>query len=150
MMMTAGSSVFLDTNVLVYFTFPDPPWHAAAQTRLRELLRPGVSFWISRQILREFLSATTRPGALSPPPPLPVLTARVREFVSGFRMAEDDAAVTAQHLEILEQVGVQGKQVHDANIVATMRRHGIRYLLTHNTVDFARYSPWITVLPLVP
>jgi predicted nucleic acid-binding protein len=41
-----------------------------------------------------------------------------------------------------------GKQVHDANIVATMLVYGIPKLLTHNTTDFARFSELITVLPL--
>ena len=37
-------------------------------------------------------------------------------------------------------VPVGGKQVHDANIVATMLAHGERRLLTLNTGDFRRYG----------
>jgi predicted nucleic acid-binding protein len=36
----------------------------------------------------------------------------------------------------------------DANIVATMRAHGVQRLLTHNTDDFARYNHLITIVPL--
>ena len=43
---------------------------------------------------------------------------------------------------------IAGKQVHDANIVATMLVHGITQVLTHNITDFARFSSLITVLPL--
>jgi predicted nucleic acid-binding protein len=46
-------------------------------------------------------------------------------------------------------IPVGGKQIHDANIVATMQTYGIDKLLTHNTVDFARYQSLITVIPLV-
>ncbi|MEH2170887.1 MAG: hypothetical protein V7K41_30400 [Nostoc sp.] len=48
----------------------------------------------------------------------------------------------------MEEIFSGGKQVHDANIVATMLVYGIPQLLTHNTSDFARFSGLITVLPL--
>ena len=48
----------------------------------------------------------------------------------------------------MEAISVGGRQVHDANIVATMQAYGIRHLLTHNTDDFIRFSGLITVLPV--
>ena len=51
---------------------------------------------------------------------------------------------------ILAAVPCGGKQVYDANIVATMVSGGIRRLLTHNVGDFRRFSPWIDVIPLQP
>lgn len=48
----------------------------------------------------------------------------------------------------MERLAINGKQVHDANIVATMQAHGIRHLLTYNASDFRRYAEWITILPL--
>ena len=56
--------------------------------------------------------------------------------------------VTAKLLDLLLQFPSGGKQVHDANIVATMLVHGVPKLLTHNTADFARFSSVIEVLPL--
>jgi predicted nucleic acid-binding protein len=58
--------------------------------------------------------------------------------------------VTANLLHLLTTVPVAGRQVHDANIVATMLAHGVPKLLTHNTADFARFAAVITVVPLVP
>jgi predicted nucleic acid-binding protein len=49
----------------------------------------------------------------------------------------------------MEQVTIGGKQVHDANIVATMQVYGIDQLLTHNVTDFDRFTEFITVLPLI-
>ncbi len=40
------------------------------------------------------------------------------------------------------------KQVHDANIVATMQAHGITHLLTHNIAYFARFAHLIKVVSL--
>ena len=59
---TRGSAVFLDTNILIYASFPGTPFHEAARARLRELEDNGVSFRTSRQVLREYLAVTTRPG----------------------------------------------------------------------------------------
>ena len=41
-----------------------------------------------------------------------------------------------------------GRQVHDANIVATMLAHGERRLLTFNIADFRRFARLIEVLVL--
>jgi predicted nucleic acid-binding protein len=40
---------------------------------------------------------------------------------------------------------VRGKQVHDCNIVATMRAHGVRRLATRNSGDFERYGTLIDI-----
>jgi predicted nucleic acid-binding protein len=55
MTLTAGSAVFIDTNVLVYAIFPGTPFHDAARARLTELESNGVVLWTSRQVFREFL-----------------------------------------------------------------------------------------------
>ena len=70
MTMTAGSAVFVDANVLVYATFDQARWHAPARHRLMELGSIPVTFWTSRQVLREFLAVITRPGFLTPLPPV--------------------------------------------------------------------------------
>ena len=106
-------------------------------------------FWTSRQVLREFLAVTTRPGAVLPPT-LDALTQAVRQFAAEFEIADEDAAVTAILLDLLKSRPIQGKQIHDANIVATMRRYGIPSLLSHNTTDFTRYLPDINLSPLIP
>jgi len=101
-------------------------------------------------VLREFLAVATRPGFLTPLPPVPFLAQAVKAFENWFQLAAEDAQVTALLLELLNNPGAQGRQVHDANIVATMRRHQISHLLTHNAADFRRFAPWITILPLMP
>ena len=41
-----------------------------------------------------------------------------------------------------------GRQVHDANIVATMPDCGVRRLLTFNVMDFQRFALLIEIDPL--
>ncbi len=40
---------------------------------------------------------------------------------------------------------VGGRQIHDANIVATMQVHSIQKLLTDNVADFRRFGSIITI-----
>jgi predicted nucleic acid-binding protein len=146
----AGSAVFVDTNILVYFVFSHFVEHNAARKRLADCEKQQVALWTSRQVLREFLAVTTRPGFLTPLPPSQFLVRMVETFEKQFRVVGDDAAVTARLLELIDNPGAQGRQVHDANIVATMRCHQLSLLLTHNGSDFGRYAPLVTVIPLIP
>ena len=91
----------------------------------------------------------TRPGTTTPSPTFASLIPDIQSFTTRFRIAEDGPAVTAQHLSLLASVYCGGKQIHDANIVATMLAHGVPNLLTHNVGDFARFAAYITVIPLV-
>jgi predicted nucleic acid-binding protein len=142
--------LFLDTNILVYASYPQLPLFVLARRRLEELEQAGARFWISPQIVREFLAASTRPGNVEPAPDAKVLVETTTDWLHRFCLAEEDAETIRLLLKLLEQPGAKGRQVHDANVVATMQRHGIRYLLTHNGADFERYVPLITLLPLEP
>ncbi len=143
-----GSPVFLDTNVLVYASFPELSLSDVARRRLQALRKRELPIWASRQVFREFLATATRPGTLSSLAPVALIVEALRLWAGQLTVAEDDAETTEHLLRLLENPGARGKQVHDANIVATMQRHGIRYLLTHNGTDFERYASLVTVLPL--
>jgi predicted nucleic acid-binding protein len=143
-----GEPVFVDTNVLIYANLARSPFHQVAQERLTVLDEQGIDLWISRQVLREYLAGMRRRDDLTGDIPIASLVQDVRYFASRFYVAEDSPQVTEQLLTLLQQVSVGGKQIHDANIVATMQTYRIRQLLTHNTDDFTRFSRFISVLPL--
>lgn len=149
-MATTTDRVFVDTNVLIFAHLSLSPLHPSALTQLQDLQNAGTELWISRQVMREYLSAMTRPGTLTQSIPVSSLVNDVTGFTQSFRIAEEGPAVTANLLNLISSISVGGKQVHDANIVATMQAYGIGRLLTHNTADFARFSATISVLPLVP
>ena len=150
--MTTGDAeaVFVDTSILVYATVVSAPWHAEAKDALHELRKHGVSLWISRQVLREYAAVVTRPQTFSLPLSAQAVATDIQTFTTQFHVADESAAVTAQLVQLIQLVAVGGKQIHDANIVATMLVHGVSQLLTHNVDDFARYSSFITVQPLIP
>jgi predicted nucleic acid-binding protein len=149
-MATVSDPVFIDTNVLVYANLALSPFHGPALTQLQDLDNAGSELWISRQTIREYLAAMTRPGVLTGSIPIPSLLSDVRTFSTQFHLAEDGPSVTAHLLNLMNTIPIGGKLVHDANIVATMQAFNISKLLTHNTADFARFASLITVVPLVP
>ena len=141
----AADPMFVDTNILVNANVAAAPFHAAALKVLDSLAQSGVPLWISRQILREYLATLSRPQSFALPQPASVLAAQVRAFETRFIIAEDGPAVTITLLQLITQTPVGGRQIHDANIVATMQVHGIRKLLTYNVSDFSRFSSIIAI-----
>ena len=41
-----------------------------------------------------------------------------------------------------------GKQVHDANVIATMLAHGVGTVVTMNLADFARFERYVGLVEL--
>ena len=62
---------------------------------------------------------------------------------------EDGSVVTAILVALCRAIPIGGKQIHDANIVATMLAHGTCRLLTFNTADFRRYGDRIELVDTV-
>ena len=60
-------------------------------------------------------------------------------------MADDTAEVTGQLIKLMKDFKICGKEVHDANIVATMLAYDIPCLLTHNIKDFKRFRKVIKI-----
>lgn len=148
--MTVAEPVFVDTNVLIYVSRKRAPKHAAAIESLRLVEQAGRPVWISRQVVREYLAVATRPQ-----PDVPALTpeqaaADARRLSHAFFVADENEAVAHHLLDLVHRLGVQGRQIHDANIVATMLANGIRRLLTFNLADFRRFEPLIALEPLPP
>ncbi|MCF6264395.1 MAG: hypothetical protein L3J24_12525 [Xanthomonadales bacterium] len=101
--------------------------------------------WISRQVLREFIAARTRPQTFADPSTPDVVIKRVMYLEERFQVADDTAAVTGQLIKLMEGFKIGGKQVHDANIVASMLAYDIPCLLTHNIKDFQRFGEAIRI-----
>ena len=101
---------------------------------------------VSRQILREYMAVMTRQqiwgNALTPTE----AAADAATFAARFTVLEDGPAVWDQLIELCRRYSFGGRQVHDANVVATMLAHGERRLLTFNEADFRRFAPLIEVV----
>ena len=150
MVTTAGDELSTGRNVLVYPTDQSSPLYQPASQAIESWRRRGGSVVISPQIIPEYVAVLTRLHVTLGRPPLTEILENARTFLRDFRLVPRNDAVVMTLLDLVHQVPLAGKQVHDACIVATMFAHGIPRLLTHNTANFARFSSFITVVPLVP
>ena len=96
--------------------------------------------------MREYVAVLTRPQAWEDPVTVAEAMSRVERATRGFATLDDAPQVWAG-LRALSKLAVfGGKQVHDANIVATMLAYGVRRLLTFNIRDFRRFEPLIEII----
>lgn len=141
--------VFIDTNILIYASSTKSPFYQHAHDAIRRFEKESAELFISRQVLREYLASMTRPDMLTEELSRESVIKAVRHFEEDFTVFNDTPGVTEQLLELAETVSVSGKQIHDANIIATMLVNDVHSLLTHNISDFKRFSGYIELVPLI-
>jgi predicted nucleic acid-binding protein len=103
---------------------------------------------VSPQVLREYLAAATRLGLTNEHFPLKKVFDNIEIFLKEFRVISDHSSVFLKLMELVKTHATAGKQVHDANIVATMLAHHVTHLLTYNIIDFQRFIGLIQVVSL--
>ena len=140
--------MFVDTNVLVAARFVTAPAHVIACRCLDRAGNSGEPLHISRQILREYLVVVTRPQIWLESLAIDDALEDATSLISSFTVLEDGPNVMAMLIALCRKVPVAGKQIHDANIAATMLAHGERRLLTLNAKDFRRYGQRIELVEL--
>jgi len=136
--------LFIDTNILVYANVIETPFHEQALAAINTAHEAGRTIWISRQVIREYLVTLTRPQVFVNLPRATVLE-QVDQFILRFQVTDDTAAVSEQLFNLMSNFKIGGKQVHDANIVASMLAYDIPCLLTHNVKDFRRFGEVIKI-----
>ena len=136
---------FIDTNVLVYAAVDGAPLLDRARAALARAAADGAVM-ISRQVLREYLSVVTRQQIWGKPLTLAQAVADTAAFARQFTVLEDGPLVWDRLVMLSRSYSFAGRQVHDANIVATMLAHGERRLLTFNGADFRRFARLIEVV----
>lgn len=150
-MSTIAEQVLLDTNVLLAATDEDRASHHHALAVLNEWPTDGVTLHVSGQVLREYLAVASRPIEVNG------LGLRMEDALTNVEavlarttLVDETAAVADQLRELLRFVNCTGRQVHDANVVATMLTHGIGAVVTEDIGDFARFDAMVDVIALRP
>lgn len=139
--MTPGADPgVVDTNVLVYSTVDSSPHHQEARQWLAALHSQGVALCITPQIAREYLVVLTRGDIFEQRfTPEEALNA-LETMLPTLTWLEETEETVAHLFALVRRYQVRGKQIHDANIVATMLAHGLIRLLTYNPDDFRRFG----------
>jgi predicted nucleic acid-binding protein len=141
--------VMLDTNVLLAATDESKAEHRDALKVVNDWAAGHTDLCTSGQVLREYLAVATRPAkhnglGLN----LPDALENVRAIRARTRLLTEDSKVADRLLGLLADIECRGKQVHDANLVATMLVHGIGTVVTRNLEDFARFEGHVNLIRL--
>ena len=146
--MTRGDIAFIDTNVLLAATDTGRPEHSAAAKVFVDYPEDGVHLAVSGQVVREYLAVATRPAEANG---LGLDVAEVLENIEEIRgrtvFLDESRDTTDELIRLVAEHHVMGKRIHDAHIVATMRSHGVKYLITLNERDFSGFDEVMVVAP---
>jgi predicted nucleic acid-binding protein len=143
-----GDSFLIDSNILLRWVEPSDPDHRLVKTALHELTRNRTDLCYTGQNVAEFWNACMRPvnrnGFGLTPPETHV---RAVQFEAQLRLLPDSVLVHQEWRRMLVDYSISGVQVHDARLVAAMRVHGVKRILTFNARDFRRFEDVEALLP---
>ena len=149
-----AARVFVDSNVLLRFTFSTLDHHPECKDHLRRLISERAELAISGQVIRECCVQASHPNTFKGTETMPLSGERLARWVASFharfRVFEENTAVHSEFQNLLLNYPIGGRQMHDANIVATMLAHDVNTLITLNEADFRRYQNRIFVIPPQP
>lgn len=142
--------VLLDTNILARLANTADALYPVASRAVVELHRRGEVLHLTAQNLIEFRNVATRPQPLNG---LGLSAAQAEAkaavFEAGFPLLPETPDIYPTWKGLVGALGVVGKQVHDARLVAVCHSHGVGQMLTFNISHFARLSaapPGVVVL----
>lgn len=118
------------------------------EAALNILMRRGDKLHTCPQNLVEFQALATRPVAVNG---LGLTTQQANDkahiIESFFTLLPDAPEIYPHWRNLITKYDVQGKQVHDARIVAVMLTYNITHLLTLNPSHFRRFTEITIVEP---
>jgi predicted nucleic acid-binding protein len=137
----AETPYLVDSNILLRWVKSDHSDYSHIVSAMDAILKRDGALCYTSQNVAEFWNACTRPVdrngyGLSPQE----TDFRARLFEERLRLLPDSIAVHEEWRKLLVTHSVSGVQVHDARLVAAMRVHGVKRILTFNGQDFARYT----------
>ena len=140
----------VDTSVLARLANTADPFHLVASHAVLELHRRAEVLQVTPQNFVEFRNMATRPKTanglgLS----AAGAEAKAAVFEATFPLLADTPDIYPAWKAIVGGLGIIGKQVHDARLVAVCHVHGASHLLTFNVGHFVRlagFGPGVVVV----
>lgn len=138
----------VDSNVLLRWVKPNHRDYLLIVSATDAILQHDGVLCYTSQNVGEFWNACTRPVDRNGYGLSPQKTDRLaKTFEANLRLLPDSLAVHEEWRKLLVEHSVSGVQVHDARLVAAMRVHGVKRILTFNDKDFTRYAGIETMHP---
>jgi predicted nucleic acid-binding protein len=140
----------IDTTILARLANATDAQHTVAARAVLELHRRGEVLHVTPQVLIEFRNVATRPVAVNGLGLSAVDTeAQAATFETRFPLLVETPDIYPAWKALVGALGVIGKQVHDARLVAICHVHAVTHLLTFNVAHFVRltgFGPRIVVV----
>ncbi len=138
----------LDSNVLIRQFDVASPQRAQALSSVEDLIKAREDVIIFPQVVIEFWSVATRPVNVNGLGWTPAQAdAAINNLPSTIRLIPETPTIFEEWRRLVVTLGVLGKNVHDAKLVAAMNVHRISHVLTFNEADFRRYPGIVVVGP---
>lgn len=133
-------NILIDTNILIYSTSGQSPFFAESQAAITNYVNSNYAIWLSRQIIREYLVVKLRLMLDEKKYDETVLFKEIKYLSDNYFIADENNSTTLILGELIKKYKIAGKQIHDANIVATCIDNNIFNILTNNPNHFKRYA----------
>ena len=132
--------IAVDTNILIYADRAELPLHEAALAALSRLAEGAETWAIPVFCIGEFLRVVSHPRVFDPPTPVGEALSSVNALLDSpsVRLLTPGPSYVTLLGQQLEESGVAGNLVFDAQIAAVCLEHGVRTLLTEDR-DFTRF-----------
>ncbi|GAB1422304.1 type II toxin-antitoxin system VapC family toxin [Anaerolineales bacterium] len=142
------AKVFADTNIVLRAFHDDFAEHASVRALLDLYIASDAQIFISRQVIREYLVQVTHPRTFVEPLSIESLSKHLHQITRICIVLDETERVTAHLMKLIGAYPTRGKQIHDANLVATMLAYEIDTLLTLNVADLKRFGDKIKIVSL--
>jgi predicted nucleic acid-binding protein len=140
----------VDTSVLARLANRGDANYSVADRAVVKLHRHGETLHVAPQNLIEFRNVATRPvtanglGLTGP-----AAEAKSLVFEAAFPLLEETPWIYPEWKSLVATLGVVGKQVHDARLVAICQVHAIDHVLTFHVSHFLRLASGVPGLTIV-
>lgn len=142
--------ILADSGIILRLYHTPDPLHPTIDRAVYALRAGGHDLSVAFHNLTEFWNVSTRPKTARGGFGLsqPETERRLGVIERGFPRLDEPPAAYPNWRKLVVAHQVQGKQVHDARLVALMQAHGITHVLTLNGADFVRYPGIVVIDPV--
>lgn len=134
-------AVALDANLLLHAANRDSRHHASAESTLRALIEEDEVTYLFWPVILAFVRIATHPGVFRQPLAYEQAVANVEQLLRSptVRSPSESVNFWRSMRSAADRVNPRGNLWTDAHIVALMKEHGVRTIIT-NDRDFRKFD----------
>jgi len=127
------SKYFIDTNILIYATFPEIDKY---YNNANKILIENNNLFISNQIILEYINVSTNNKMFKNYLDIKTALSNIEKYLTFINIVENHNIDAKEIKNNAIKYNILKKRVFDLNIYLTMKLNGIENLITFNVDDF--------------